>query len=70
MFNHRFISHALGFPGEKIRYITPDIGGGFGIKNDIYPYMILIALLALRAGKPVKWVETRTEHLSASAPGN
>ena len=70
MFNHRFISHALGFPGEKIRYITPDIGGGFGIKNDIYPYMILIALLAMRAGKPVKWVETRTEHLSASAHGN
>ena len=70
MFNHRFISHALGFPGEKIRYITPDIGGGFGIKNDIYPYMILMALLAMRAGKPVKWVETRTEHLSASAHGN
>lgn len=70
MFNHRFISHALGFPGEKIRYITPDIGGGFGIKNDIYPYMILVALLAMRAGKPVKWVETRTEHLSASAHGN
>ena len=70
MFNHRFIAHALRFPGEKIRYITPDIGGGFGIKNDIYPYMILMALLAQRAGKPVKWVETRTEHLSASAHGN
>ena len=70
MFNHRFITHALGFPGEKIRYINPDIGGGFGIKNDSYLYMILLVLLAMRAGKPVKWVETRTEHLMASTHGN
>ena len=70
MFNHRFVTHALGFPGEKIRYITPDIGGGFGVKNDSYPYLILLALLAMRAGRPVKWVETRTEHLSASLHGN
>ena len=70
MFNHRFVTHALGFPGEKIRYITPDIGGGFGVKNDSYPYLILLALLAMRAGRPVKWVETRTEHLAASLHGN
>ncbi len=70
MFNHHFVTHALRFPGEKIRYITPDIGGGFGIKNDSYPYLILLALLAMRAGRPVKWVETRTEHLSASTHGN
>ena len=70
MFNHRFVTQALRFPGEKIRYITPDIGGGFGIKNDSYLYLILLALLARRAGRPVKWVETRTEHLLASAHGN
>ena len=70
MFNHRFVTHALRFPGQKIRYITPDIGGGFGVKNDSYPYLILLALLAMRAGRPVKWVETRTEHLSASLHGN
>ena len=51
MFNHRFVTEALRFPGEKIRYITPDIGGGFGIKNDSYLYLILLALLARRAGK-------------------
>ena len=70
MFNHHFITQALGFPGEKIRYYSPDIGGGFGIKNDSYPYMILLSLLAMRAGRPVKWVETRSEHLSASTHGN
>ncbi len=70
MFNHRFVTTALGIPGEKIRYINPDIGGGFGIKNDSYLYLILLALLAQRAGKPVKWVETRSEHMASSLHGN
>jgi 2-furoyl-CoA dehydrogenase large subunit len=70
MFNHRFVMTALDVPGEKIRYINPDIGGGFGIKNDSYLYLILMALLAQRAGRPVKWVETRSEHLASSLHGN
>ena len=70
IFSHRFLTHALRFPGEKIQHITPDIGGGFGIKSDTYPYLILLALLAMRVGRPVKWVETRTEHLLASTHGN
>jgi 2-furoyl-CoA dehydrogenase large subunit len=70
MFNHRFVTAALDIPGEKIRYINPDIGGGFGIKNDSYLYLILLALLAKRAGRPVKWVETRSEHLASSLHGN
>lgn len=70
MFNHRFVTTALGIEGEKIRYVTPDIGGGFGIKNDSYLYLILLALLARRAGRPVKWVETRSEHMASSLHGN
>jgi CO/xanthine dehydrogenase Mo-binding subunit len=48
-----------------------DIGGGFGIKITNYPYMALCALASRKAGgKPVKWSETRTEHMLASAHGN
>jgi CO/xanthine dehydrogenase Mo-binding subunit len=70
MFNMQFLSPALGMPPERIRCINPDIGGGFGIKNDSYPYLVLVVLLAKKAGKPVKWVEDRTQHLTASAHGN
>src|SRR6266849_5812567 len=47
------------------------IGGGFGIKITNYPYMALCALASRKAGgRPVKWAETRTEHMLASAHGN
>jgi 2-furoyl-CoA dehydrogenase large subunit len=70
MFNMQFMSPALRMPPERIRCITPDIGGGFGIKNDSYPYLVIVSLLARKAGRPVKWVEDRTQHMSASAHGN
>lgn len=70
MFNMQFMSPALGIPAERIRCISPDIGGGFGIKNDSYPYIVLVCLLAKKAGRPVKWVEDRTQHLLASTHGN
>ncbi|MBI2303513.1 MAG: xanthine dehydrogenase family protein [Chloroflexi bacterium] len=70
VFNRRFIARGLNLPEERLRFICPDIGGGFGIKNDSYPYMILVGLLALRTGRPVKWVEDRTGHLQASAHGS
>jgi 2-furoyl-CoA dehydrogenase large subunit len=70
MFNMQFMSPALGMPPERIRCVTPDIGGGFGIKNDSYPYLVLVSLLAMKAGRPVKWVEDRTQHMNASAHGN
>src|SRR5437899_12031596 len=47
-----------------------DIGGGFGIKITSYPYMALCALASRKTGgRPVKWTETRTEHMLASAHG-
>src|SRR6267143_267058 len=45
------------------------IGGSFGIKSSIYPYIALIALAAKHAGVPVKWIEDRREHLLASSSG-
>jgi CO/xanthine dehydrogenase Mo-binding subunit len=67
----QFLAPALGVGIDQIRVRTHDIGGGFGIKITNYPYMALAAL-ASRAlgGRAVKWIETRTEHMQASAHGN
>jgi aerobic carbon-monoxide dehydrogenase large subunit len=53
----------LGLPQHNIRVIAPDVGGGFGIKQDVYPEEVVLSLLAMRTERPVKWVETRREHL-------
>ncbi|HLU30694.1 MAG TPA: molybdopterin cofactor-binding domain-containing protein, partial [Acidimicrobiia bacterium] len=52
-----------GLPEEKIRIISPDIGGGFGNKVPIYPGYVVATAASLLIGKPVKWVETRSENL-------
>ena len=67
----QFLAPALGVRIDQIRVQTHDIGGSFGIKITNYPYMALCALASRKTGgRPVKWVETRTEHLLASAHGN
>ena len=67
---HALVARALGLPQNRLRFIVPaDIGGSFGIKSSIYPYIALIGLCAMRAGVPVKWIETRREHLLASSSG-
>ena len=53
---------ALGLPPHKIRVMAPDVGGGFGTKGMYYPEYIVVAELARRLGRPIKWVETRREH--------
>jgi carbon-monoxide dehydrogenase large subunit len=52
-----------GLPEEKIRIISPDIGGGFGNKVPIYPGYVVATAASLLLGKPVKWVEDRSENL-------
>jgi CO/xanthine dehydrogenase Mo-binding subunit len=70
-FAAQFLSPALGVRIDQIRMQSFDIGGGFGIKITNYPYMALCALASRKAGgRPVKWAETRTEHMLASAHGN
>lgn len=67
----KFIAPALGVSPEQLRIRTQDIGGGFGIKQNLYPYLVVAALVSRKAGhRPVRWAETRTEHLQASAHGN
>jgi 2-furoyl-CoA dehydrogenase large subunit len=64
---HAVISRALKVPGNRLRLRTPpDSGGSFGVKQGVFPYIVLIAAAARIAGRPVKWIEDRLEHLSAS----
>ncbi len=58
------LADALGVSQARVRLIIPDIGGGFGNKRRA-PYLLLAALLAKKAGKPVKWIEDRRENLMA-----
>jgi len=68
---HPITARALQIPENKLRFIVPpDIGGSFGIKSSIYPYLALVGAAAMRAGGvPVKWIEDRREHLMASSSG-
>ena len=52
-----------GLPEQDIRIISPDIGGGFGNKVPVYPGYVVATAASLLIGKPVKWVETRSENL-------
>ncbi|OLB96994.1 MAG: hypothetical protein AUH30_11290 [Candidatus Rokubacteria bacterium 13_1_40CM_68_15] len=61
------LAGVLGMGEESIRVIAPDVGGGFGGKGHVYPEDVLVPAAARRLGRPVKWVETRTEHFMASA---
>ncbi|HEV2430298.1 MAG TPA: molybdopterin cofactor-binding domain-containing protein, partial [Burkholderiales bacterium] len=53
----------LRIPETKLRVISPDVGGGFGMKGDVYPEDGLVLWASRRLGRPVKWVATRTESL-------
>jgi 2-furoyl-CoA dehydrogenase large subunit len=59
------VCNTLRISNDALRLIVPDSGGGFGIKLAIWPYMVILCLLAKRVDKPVKWIQTRTEHLLA-----
>jgi carbon-monoxide dehydrogenase large subunit len=50
-------------PETKLRVVSPDVGGGFGMKGDVYPEDGLVLWASRRLGRPVKWVATRTESL-------
>jgi carbon-monoxide dehydrogenase large subunit len=55
-----FVFHV---PESKIRVVSPDVGGGFGMKANIYPDDVLVLWAARRCGRPVKWTATRSESL-------
>ena len=64
------LAGALRVSLGQLRVVTPaDVGGSFGNKIALYPYMALMALASRKAGRPVKWIEDRMESLSASSAG-
>lgn len=65
---HRTVfSLVSGIPETKIRVISPDIGGGFGGKVPVYPGYVLATVASLQTGRPVKWIEDRSENLQADS---
>jgi carbon-monoxide dehydrogenase large subunit len=64
-----FVAQSLKVPDNRLRVMALDVGGGFGSKLNVYPEEILTPFLAMRLGRPVKWVETRRENLLATIHG-
>jgi aerobic carbon-monoxide dehydrogenase large subunit len=61
------LASLFGLPEHKVQVQAPDVGGGFGCKiMQFYPEEILVPLLAMRMGCPVKWIEDRREHFIAT----
>ncbi|HWD02588.1 MAG TPA: xanthine dehydrogenase family protein molybdopterin-binding subunit [Amycolatopsis sp.] len=63
------VAAALELPEERVRVIAPDVGGGFGAKIGADPEASLLAWAARRAGRPVRWVESRSENLTSMTHG-
>ncbi len=59
----------LGMPKEKVRVLTPDVGGGFGMKSFVYPEYGMAAWAARKLGRPVKWVAERGESFLSDTQG-
>jgi carbon-monoxide dehydrogenase large subunit len=61
--------YVLKIPPEKMRVITPDVGGGFGTKLFAYREYALVAVAAKKTGRPVKWIAERSEHFLGDTQG-
>src|SRR5258706_12030768 len=59
----------IGIPENKLRVITPEVGGGFGSKLNVYAEEALLGWISMQLGKPLKWIETRRENLQATIHG-
>jgi CO/xanthine dehydrogenase Mo-binding subunit len=64
--NQEALAKLLKRPLASIHLYEHHVGGGFGIRGELYPEDVLVCLAALRLGRPVKWIETRHEHLIAA----
>ena len=63
------LAEPLGLKESQLRIVAPAVGGGFGAKIEVYPEHILVGALALRLGRPVRWMETRSESMTAMVHG-
>jgi len=63
------IAIMLGVPENKVRVITPEVGGGFGSKLNVYAEEALLGWISMQTGRPVKWIEGRRENMQATIHG-
>ncbi len=64
-----FVSGAMGIPESRVRVVSPDVGGGFGSKISPYPEDYLVPAASKLLGRPVRWIETRTESVMTTIHG-
>ncbi len=64
--NRAILARHLEMEEERIHFIEPDVGGGFGVRGEFYAEDFLIPYASYRLGRPVKWVEDRVEHLASA----
>jgi carbon-monoxide dehydrogenase large subunit len=65
-FNRKATADALGLRHDQVQLLGTDIGGGFGVRGELYPEDFLVPFVARKLGRPVKWIEDRREHLMAT----
>ncbi len=63
------VAEAIGLPATRVRAIAPEVGGGFGVKIGAYQEDFIIAALAYKLQRPLKWIETRSENFLATNHG-
>ncbi len=63
------VAQMLGVPENHLRVITPEVGGGFGSKLNVYAEEALMGFVAMKIGKPVKWIESRRENFQCTIHG-
>jgi carbon-monoxide dehydrogenase large subunit len=64
--NKELIARMLRRPPSSVQCYESHVGGGFGIRGELYPEDVLVCVAAMRLGRPVKWIEDRREHLVAA----
>ncbi|HET9016997.1 MAG TPA: molybdopterin cofactor-binding domain-containing protein [Thermomicrobiaceae bacterium] len=67
--NRKDVAQALGLGQNQVRAIAPQVGGGFGVKIGSYPEDFIVSAIAYKLGRPVKWIETRSENFQATHQG-
>ena len=67
--NKETLMRMFGLPDSQIQLYESHVGGGFGIRGELYPEDVLVLAAARRLGRPVKWIEDRQEHLTAANQG-
>jgi carbon-monoxide dehydrogenase large subunit len=64
--NRDLLARMLNLTPSSIHVLESHVGGGFGIRGELYPEDVLVCVAAMRLGRPVKWIEDRREHLIAA----